>query len=180
MVRPEAVRLLAAEWAVVRWTRRLSLSSGWLLLGMSILTVVDASLRYALTRPLPATAELTELMLATVMFLGLPTTGLTDPHLTVDVLARRWRPRSRYALAAAAGLVMTALLATITGELLSLAAEMGRTSRTTIAARIPLFPFMVPPVLAAGAAVLGSLIHAIGAMVRMVRPQLPPPPSASA
>jgi TRAP-type transport system small permease protein len=170
--------LLATERVVVRWARRLSLVSGWLLLGMALLTVLDASLRYGLNRPLPATFELTELLLATVIFFGLPYTGLLDGHVTVDVLAGRLSPRGRFALTATAGLVMAALLTTITWEMGRLAGEVVRTSRTTITARIPVFPFMVPAMLAAGAAALCSLFLAIGALARIARPDLPPPPSA--
>jgi TRAP-type C4-dicarboxylate transport system permease small subunit len=169
--------LLALERAAVRWARRLSFASGWLLLGIALLTVVDAVLRYGLSRPIPGTFELSELVLATVIFFGLPYTGLTDGHVAVDVLAGRLPPRSRQAMMAAAGLLMAILLATIAWQMATLAAEMARTSRTTITARIPVFPFMVPAMLAAGAAAVCALLQGLGAAARVARPALPPPPA---
>jgi TRAP-type C4-dicarboxylate transport system permease small subunit len=164
------------ERAVVRWTRRLSLASGWLLLGVAALTVVDAGLRYGLSRPIPGTFELTELVLATVIFFGLPYTGLVDGHVAVDVLAGRLPPRGRYAMRAVAGLAVAVLLAAITWEMGRLAAEVARTSRTTITARIPVFPFMLPVMLASAAAALCAVVQAVGAAARVWRPGLGPPP----
>jgi TRAP-type C4-dicarboxylate transport system permease small subunit len=167
--------VVAIERAAVRWARRLSFASGWLLLAIALITVVDALLRYGLSRPIPGTFELTELILAAVIFFGLPYTGLTDGHVAVDVLAGRLPPRARYAMLTVAALVMTILLATITWQMASLAGEMARTSRTTITNRIPVFPFIVPAMLAAGAAALCALLQTVGAAVRVARPALPPP-----
>jgi hypothetical protein len=55
-----------------------------------------------------------------------------------------------------------------------LAAEVARTSRTTITARIPVFPFMVPAMLASAGAALCSLLQALGSAARVARPDLPP------
>lgn len=168
------------ERATLRWVRRLALAGGGLLLVVAVLTVVDAGLRYGLNRPLPGTFELTELVLAAVIFFGLPYTGLIDGHVAVDVLAGRLPPRARHALLAGAGLVMAALLGIITWEMGQLAGEMARTGRTTLVNRIPVFPFMLPAVLASGLAALCSLLQAAGAAARVARPDLPPPPAPGA
>jgi TRAP-type C4-dicarboxylate transport system permease small subunit len=169
--------LPGVERAIVRWTRRLSLAAGWLLLGVATLTVVDAGLRYGLSRPIPGTFELTELVLATMIFFGLPYTGLVHGHVAVDVLAARLPPRGQSAMTAVAGLAVAALLAAITWEMGWLAAEVARTGRTTITARIPVFPFMLPVMLASGVAALCALVQAVGAAIRVGQPGLPPPPA---
>ena len=60
-----------------------------LLLAMMALTVCDVLGRYLLNAPVPGAAELTELMLACVIFLGLPAASLDRDHINVDVLVQR-------------------------------------------------------------------------------------------
>jgi TRAP-type C4-dicarboxylate transport system permease small subunit len=160
--------------------RRLSLGGGWLLTGVAFLTVADASLRYGLSRPIPGTFELTELLLGAVIFFALPYTGLVDGHVSVDILTARLPPRAQHGCVAVAALVVAALLATIAWQLAVLTEEFHRTSRTTITARIPVFPFALPVTAAAGLAALTSLVQAVGAAARALRPELGPLPTPGA
>jgi hypothetical protein len=57
----------------------------------------------------------------------------------------------------------------------SLAREYAATDRTTITARIPVVPFIVTVTAAAGLATLASLVRALGAAARVVRPELEAP-----
>lgn len=168
---------LAFERAVVRWTRRLALLAGWILLAIGFLTVADATLRYGFNRPLPGTFELTELVLAVIIFFGLPYTGLIDGHVAVDILTARLSPRAQHAFIAVTSLVVAALLGVITWEITRLADEFLRTNRTTITARIPVLPFAVPVALAAALATLTAVLQAVGALCRMARPELGPMPA---
>lgn len=170
--------LLALERAAVAATRRLALLAGWLLLGLAFATVLDALLRYFWARPIHGGFEATELVLAGIIFLGLPHANITDGHVTVDLLTQRFSPRAQLMLVAANAVLSAALLALITLEMARLAAEFYATSRTTITARIPIFPFIVPVTAAGGLAVLGFLAQAAGALVRALREGLPPLPGA--
>jgi TRAP-type C4-dicarboxylate transport system permease small subunit len=169
--------ILALERAAVRWTRRLALSGGGLLVLVAVVTVVDALLRYGAGRPLPGTFEATELVLAAIIFLGLPYTGLIDGHVTVDALTGRLGLRGQHLVTALTALVTAGLLGVITWQMAGLAGEYGAIHRTTITARIPIYPFIVPVTAAAGLATLASLVQALGAAARVVRPDLGPLPA---
>jgi TRAP-type C4-dicarboxylate transport system permease small subunit len=165
--------ILRLEQAAVAWTRRLALLAGWLLLALSLGTVVDALLRYLFARPIPGGFEATELLLAGIIFLGLPHANVTDGHVSVDMLTQRLSPRGQCLLIALNALISAALMTLITWEMARLAAEFYATSRTTITARIPVVPFIVPVTAAAGLGVLGFLVQAAGAAARALRPGLP-------
>jgi TRAP-type C4-dicarboxylate transport system permease small subunit len=169
--------LLDFERAAVRWTRRLALGGGWLLLGVAGATVADALLRYAFGRPIQGTFEATELFLAAIIFFGLPYTGLIDGHVSVDMLTGRLGPRGQHLVIAVNAVVTAVLLGVITVEMAVLAREYDAIDRTTITARIPILPFLVPVAGAAALATLASLVQAAGAAVRALRPGLPPLPA---
>ncbi len=168
---------LGLEGLLVRWTRRLALLGGGLLLGVALATVGDSVLRYGLNRPIPGVFELTELVLASIIFFGLPYTGILDGHVSVDIVTSRLGPRGRHGLIAITALVVAGLLGVITYEMATLAGEVLRTGRTTITARIPEFPFMVPVTIASALAALAALVQALGAMARVARPDQPPMPA---
>lgn len=171
--------LLALERAALRWTRRLALVGGALLLGVAVVTVADALLRSFLGRPIQGTFEATELLLAAIIFFGMPFTSLTDGHVAADFLTARLSPRAQHAVMAVNAFVVTTLLALITVQMAFLAAEYHAIARTTITMRIPIVPFIVPVTVASALATLGFLLHGVGALARAVRPALPPLPTVS-
>jgi TRAP-type C4-dicarboxylate transport system permease small subunit len=63
--------------------------SATLLFAMMGTTVVDVVGRYFLSQPLPGATEVTELLLAGVIFTGLPAVCLDDGHVTVDLITER-------------------------------------------------------------------------------------------
>jgi TRAP-type C4-dicarboxylate transport system permease small subunit len=169
--------LLGFERAALLWTRRLALLGGWLLLGVALVTVADALRRSLLGRPIQGTFEATELVLAVIIFFGLPYTGITDGHVSVDFLTSRLGPRTQYAIIAVNALVCAALLGLITHQMADLAAEYMATRRTTITVRIPIVPFILPVAVAAALATLGFVVQAVGAGARALRPAMPPLPT---
>jgi TRAP-type C4-dicarboxylate transport system permease small subunit len=169
--------MLGLERLTMVWTRRLARLGGWLLLAVALGTTADALLRSFFGRPIRGTFEATELVLAAIIFFGLPYTSLTDGHVSVDFLTSRLSHRMQNAIIAVNALVCAALMGLITVQMADLAAEYMATSRTTITVRIPIVPFIVPVTAAAGLAVLGFVVQAMGASVRALRPALPPPPT---
>jgi TRAP-type C4-dicarboxylate transport system permease small subunit len=169
--------MLRFERIAVIWSRRLTLTGGGLLLGVALVTVSDALLRYFLGRPLQGTFEATELLLAAIIFFGMPSTSLTDGHVAVDFLTSRLGPRTQHVIIAINATVCAVLLGFITAQMSALAREYLATGRTTITMRIPVFPFIVPVTAAAGLAVIGFVVQAAGAGLRALRPQMPPLPT---
>jgi TRAP-type C4-dicarboxylate transport system permease small subunit len=56
------------------------------LLAMMLLTVVDVVGRYAFDAPLGGAGEATEILLALVVFAGLPLASLAGEHIRIDIL----------------------------------------------------------------------------------------------
>jgi len=84
------------------------------LFAMMALTCVDVIGRYFFSRPVFGGFELTEMMLAAMIFLGLPLVTLRNEHITVDVLdpvTPDWLFRLQHIAACAIGMVSTAYLA---------------------------------------------------------------------
>lgn len=57
-----------------------------LVLAMMSVTSIDVLGRYVFNRPLTGAFEITELLLAALIFLGLPITTQREEHITVDLL----------------------------------------------------------------------------------------------
>ena len=127
------------------------------------MTASDALLRDFLGRPLPGTFEAAELVLAAIIFFGLPYTSLTDSHVSVDFLTRRLGQRTQHAIIAVNALICAGLFGVITLQMTVLAAEFLATQRTTITMRIPILPCIVPVTVRAGLAALAFVVQAIGA-----------------
>jgi TRAP-type transport system small permease protein len=168
------VSFLGLEQLAINGTRRLALFGGWLLLAVALVTASDALLRDFLGRPLPGTFEATELVLAIIIFFGLPYTSLTDGHVSVDFLTSRLGQHTQFAIIAVNAVICAVLFGVITLQMTSLAAEFMVTRRTTITMRIPIFPCIVPVTVAAGLAALGFVVQAVGAALRAFRPDLSP------
>ena len=80
--------LLALERTALRWTRRLALVGGGLLLGVALVTVVDALLRSFLGRPLQGTFEATERNLLRRIPGALPGMPPHDVAATISAVKR--------------------------------------------------------------------------------------------
>jgi len=158
--------LLAVERLAITWTRRLALAGGWMLLAASAVTVADALLRKLFSRPIQGTFEATELLQAVIIFLALPFTGLTDAHAVLDLTVNRLPRRAQMVIVGLNGLFCAAVLGLLSYEMGLLAAEYGRTGRTTITMRIPIYPFIVSVTAAGWLAALGFVIQGLAAFCR--------------
>jgi TRAP-type C4-dicarboxylate transport system permease small subunit len=85
-----------------------------LLFGLMLLTCADVFGRYFLNHPVVGGFELTEMLLAAVIFAGLPLVTLRDDHVTVDLLdpvTPDWLFRIQHVVACGIGVGCTAFLA---------------------------------------------------------------------
>lgn len=74
---------------VILWvTRFLGGLAVVLLFAMMVLTFVDVWGRYFFNTPVPGGFEITEIMLATLIFAGLPLMTMNSEHITVDLFDR--------------------------------------------------------------------------------------------
>jgi len=99
--------------AVDRVDAVLGLAAGAVLFAMMALTFVDVIGRYLFDRSVPGGFEITEIMMAVLIFAGLPLVSRRDEHVTVDLidhlLPAAVRRAQRLAIELASGLLLLAL-----------------------------------------------------------------------
>jgi TRAP-type C4-dicarboxylate transport system permease small subunit len=81
---------------------------------LMVLTCADVIGRYFLNRPIPGGFELTEMLLAGLIFAGLPLVTLRNDHVTVDLfdpVTPDWLFRIQHVIACTIGFVCTGYLA---------------------------------------------------------------------
>lgn len=140
----------------------LRLAASLLLLAMMIVTFVDVVGRYVFNAPLAGAYELTEVLLALVVFIGLPIVTFRREHVTVDLVTSRLPFLVRRGLAVLAGVVMLLVLAVLAWRLGLLAIDFTEYGDTTVNLKIPLGP------VAAVMAVLAAL-SALAALLALLR-----------
>ena len=80
-----AFGLSSATWRKLR-RGTLGVAAAALLMTMMVVTSVDVIGRYLFNSPLSGAFEMTELMLAALVFIGLPLATYRDEHINVDLL----------------------------------------------------------------------------------------------
>ena len=84
------------------------------LMALMVLTCADVAGRYLFNAPIWGAFELTEMMLAALIFAGLPLVSLRNDHVTVDLfdpLTPDWLFRIQHVIACAIAVVCTTYLA---------------------------------------------------------------------
>lgn len=84
------------------------------LMALMLLTCADVAGRYFFNHPVWGAFELTEMMLAALIFAGLPLVSLRNDHVTVDLfdpVTPDWLFRVQHVLACAIGVACTGYLA---------------------------------------------------------------------
>ncbi|MBJ3776451.1 TRAP transporter small permease [Acuticoccus mangrovi] len=146
--------------------------AGALLMAMMLLTVVDVIGRYVFSAPVPGAFEATEIMLALVVFAGLPLVTGRGEHVQVRLALDGMPGGMRFVLERAAEVLVTLLLAGAAWLLYQRGAALSRYGDATVLLGIPLAP--VAFALAALSAV--SSIVAVARLVQGCRGALSPTP----
>lgn len=119
----------------------LGVGAALLLFSLILVTCVDVIGRYFFSAPLRGAFEITELLLAALVFTALPLTTERREHIEVDLLNVMINDTSKRYLSAFAGLFSAALLATLAWRLASHAMSAAEDGATTNALGISLAPF---------------------------------------
>ena len=118
----------------------LAVLGGILLMALMGMTVTDVIGRYLFNAPLRGATELTELLLAAVVFLGLSAVALADEHVTVDLVTDRLPRAAQPWRLAAAGLFSAVVLAVVAWRVWVYASQIGGYGGTTTTLAIPIAP----------------------------------------
>ncbi|MBL27048.1 MAG: C4-dicarboxylate ABC transporter permease [Rhodospirillaceae bacterium] len=128
------------------------------LLAMMVLTVIDVVGRYGFDSPVPGAFELTELLMAVLIFGALPIVSAQGRHIAITLIEDRLPARVRIGLGRIVDAIATLVLALMAWRLAVLAGDFQAYGEVTSYLRIGLAPF-------AWFAALGCLLAAISAAV---------------
>lgn len=132
--------------------------SAFLLFVLMMITFVDVVGRNLFNHPLNGASEMTEIVLALVIFLMLPHVARRNQHIVIDLIENVIKPRMVVvldALAAVLSAVMFALIAWRCWVLADRAVEYGD---RTAALAIPVGPVMYGMAILAGVVAIASLL----------------------
>jgi tripartite ATP-independent transporter DctM subunit len=139
---PAAIsRLDELENACVALARRIAIVAVLGMLALSLLTIVDVSLRYFFSAPIIGLDEATQLIMAVIVSASLPVGIATRNHVTIDFLKGAIGPRLHAGLDAIGGALMLGMMVVLTLRFGAYADRlMLRHDVTTIVA-LPVAPF---------------------------------------
>ena len=124
-----------------RWLETvLGFTSASVLFILMMLTAVDVIGRYVFNKPLAGGFELTELMLAALIFCGLPLVSKRREHIVIDTFDTFMSKRVKRGLDIVADLVCFLTLAGIDYLIFGRAARVAEYGDTTSVLRFPLAP----------------------------------------
>src|SRR5580765_6437392 len=141
--------------------RALGFSAAILLFCLMMLTTADVVGRYIFNWPLRGAFELTELMLLTLIFAGLPLASRADEHVTLDFIDMALSDRGRLLLRRLVDLVCGLLFLGLAWRVWIKAGKIAGYGDTTDVLRIPVGPFIYFMALMVAITVVVHLIKAV-------------------
>ena len=128
--------------AVVWLNRGLGAAAAILLFGLMMLTTADVVGRYILNSPIRGAFEVTELLLLTLIFAGLPLASLADEHVTLDFIDMILGTGGRLLLRRLVDLICGLLILGLAWRTWIKAGKIEGYGDTTEVLRIPVGPFV--------------------------------------
>jgi TRAP-type C4-dicarboxylate transport system permease small subunit len=122
--------------------RVLGAAAAILLLGMMGLTTADIVSRYLLNWPLRGALEITELLLLTLIFAGLPLASRAGEHVTLDFIDMLLGRKTQAVLARAVDLVCGVIILALGWRVWVKAGKIAGYGDTTDVLRLPVAPFV--------------------------------------
>jgi TRAP-type C4-dicarboxylate transport system permease small subunit len=117
----------------------LSIAAVCVLVAMMLLTTADVVARYILNSPINGAFEMTEVLLAALIFLAMPLTTKTDGHIRVDLIKLRQDRLLSKALTVAATLFVAVIFALTFLEVFQHALKLQKWGTVTNALSFPLY-----------------------------------------
>jgi TRAP-type C4-dicarboxylate transport system permease small subunit len=146
--------------------RALGAAAAALLFGLMMLTTADVIGRYIFNWPLRGAFEITELLLLTLIFAGLPLASRTDEHVTLDFVDMLLGTGGRQLLRRLIDLVCGIIILGLAWRVWVKAGKIAAYGDTTEVLRLPVGPFVY--FMAAMVAITG-VVH----LVKVVLPGRP-------
>ena len=125
-----------------------------MIMGMMFLTVVDVTGRKFFDAPITGSYELTEFMLALIVFSAVGYTQIQKGHIAMEALVSRFSTRAQGVVESIVYLISIGLVATLTWQLAAHAKRTWMGNNVSGVLNLPLYPFLI-------AAAFGSLLYCI-------------------
>jgi TRAP-type transport system small permease protein len=126
----------AGKW--LEWG--LGLTAGLVLMAMMFVTAIDVGGRYLLNKPLPGGFELTEIMLATLIYCALPLVSKQREHIVIDTFDFMMSPAVKRGFDIFADIVCSITLSGIGYLIFRRAVRVAEYGDTTNVLKLPLAP----------------------------------------
>ena len=126
------------------------------LFAMMMLTAIDVVGRYVLSRPVPGAFEVTEMMLAALIYCGLPLVSQRREHIVIDTFDYLMSRRVKRALDIIAEVLCSATLFGLAWLVFRRAGRVADYGDTTNVLKLPLAPVAY---LMAAMLLVGAIIH---------------------
>jgi TRAP-type C4-dicarboxylate transport system permease small subunit len=139
----------------------LGLGAALILFSLILVTCVDVVGRYLFSAPLRGAFEMTELLLAALVFSALPLTTERKEHIEVDLINVVLGPKGLRFVTAFAGLFSAALLMTLSWRLAVHALSAAHDGSVTNALNIPLAPFAYLAAFSCFVSAMIAILHAL-------------------
>jgi len=139
----------------------LSAASGALLLALTLVTCIDVVARYWFNAPLAGAYELTEIFLASLVFLALPVTTSRGEHVEVDLMDMVAGGRLTRAVQPLVGLLVALVLAVFSWRLVLHGQRLAEDGAVSDSLSLPLAPVAFLAATACGLACLAAALRAL-------------------
>lgn len=120
----------------------LGFTSASVLFLMMLITAVDVVGRYVFNKPLPGGFELTEILLAALIYCGLPLVSARREHIVIDTFDPYFSPRFKRALDMIAEVICALTLAGVGYLIFKRAVRVAGYGDTTNVLKLPLAPIV--------------------------------------
>ena len=127
---------------VARLQYALGFTSASVLFLMMLITAVDVVGRYVFNTPLPGGFEVTELLLAALIYCGLPLVSRRREHIVIDTFDPYFSPRLKRALDMIAEVICALTLAGVGYLIFKRAVRVADYGDTTTVLKLPLAPIV--------------------------------------
>jgi TRAP-type C4-dicarboxylate transport system permease small subunit len=134
-----------------------------------VMTTIDVIGRYIFNRPLGFAYEVTELLMATVVFVTLAAVTLREEHITIGLFDHFWSARMKAARDVVIGLVIVACTAFLSYRMFLFANRFYEFGDITAMLKFPTYPVAALGAVGIGLAALAGLALTVDALRRMVR-----------
>lgn len=157
------------EKAIFPISRFLQMLGQFILVLMVLITVVDVFLRYVLNRPILGSYELTEFMMAILVFASVGYAMAVKGHVVVDLVITRLPKRAQALVECITSLIAFILFAIVTWRNVLHARTAWQRHDVTAELFIPISPFIL--FVALGIAVLSLVlfVHFIQSLARAIK-----------